>query len=60
MSTEGICLSILESEVDVEFRTQEESSVEPPNPNYLRVHVTFDKVQYLSGRGVLVECLLGC
>jgi hypothetical protein len=36
-------------EVDVEFPTQEESSVEPPNPDYLKVHAAFAKVLNLSG-----------
>ena len=36
-------------EMDVEFRTQEESSVEPPNPEYLKVHAAFAKVLHLCG-----------
>ncbi|KAH9074124.1 hypothetical protein EDB83DRAFT_2515891 [Lactarius deliciosus] len=32
------------SEADVEFQTAEESSVEPPNPDYLEVHTAFAKV----------------
>ena len=35
--------------MDVEFRTQEESSVEPPNPEYLKVHAAFAKVLHLCG-----------
>ncbi len=42
------CLSVPETEVDVEFRTREESPVDPPNPDYLRVHVAIAKVLYLS------------
>jgi hypothetical protein len=34
-------------EVDVLFRTLEESSVEPPNPQYLKVHAAFAKVLHL-------------
>ena len=36
-------------EMDVEFRTREESSVEPPNPEYLKVHAAFAKVLHLCG-----------
>jgi len=35
--------------VDVEFRTREESSVDPPSPDYLRVQAAFAKVVYPSG-----------
>jgi hypothetical protein len=35
-------------EADVEFRT-EEPSVEPPNPDYLKVHAAFAKVLHLCG-----------
>ena len=35
-------------EADVEFRT-EEPSVEPPNPDYLKVHAAFTKVLHLCG-----------
>jgi hypothetical protein len=37
------------TEVDVEFPTREESSVEPPNPEYLNVHAAFAKVLHLCG-----------
>ena len=43
------------SEVDVEFRTLEESSVEPPNPDYLRVHAAFAKVLHLCGAAEYME-----
>jgi hypothetical protein len=36
-------------EVDVLFRTLEESSVEPPNPQYLKVHAAFAKVLHICG-----------
>ncbi len=36
-------------EVDVEFRTLEEPSVEPPNPDYLKVHAAFARVLHLCG-----------
>ncbi len=34
--------------MDVEFRSREESSIDPPNPDYLRVHAAFAKVLHLS------------
>jgi len=34
--------------VDVEFRSREESSIDPPNPEYLRVHAAFAEVLRLS------------
>jgi len=50
MSVEGApLLSDGSSEVDVEFRTLEESSVEPPNPDYLKVHAAFAKVLNICG-----------
>ncbi len=36
------------SEADVEFRTLEDSSIEPPNPDFLNVHAAFAKVLYAS------------
>jgi len=42
-------------EVDVEFRTREESSVEPPNPEYLKVHAAFAKVLHLCGAADYIE-----
>ncbi len=42
-------------EVDVEFRTLEESSVEPPNPDYLKVHAAFAKVMNLCGAAQYIE-----
>jgi hypothetical protein len=35
------------NELDVEFPTREESSVEPPNPYYLKVHAAFANVLQL-------------
>jgi hypothetical protein len=35
--------------LDVEFPTREESSVEPPNPDYLKVHAAFARVLNLCG-----------
>ena len=43
------------SEMDVEFRTLEASSVEPPNPEYLKVHAAFSKVLHLCGAADYVE-----
>ncbi|KAH9003344.1 hypothetical protein EDB86DRAFT_2826509 [Lactarius hatsudake] len=37
------------SEADVEFPTVEESFVEPPNPEYLKVHAAFAKVLNVCG-----------
>ncbi|KAI9466109.1 hypothetical protein BJY52DRAFT_1413613 [Lactarius psammicola] len=36
-------------EVDVEFPPREKSSIEPPNPDYLKVHGAFAKVLSLCG-----------
>jgi hypothetical protein len=55
MSREGRTLTNGLSEVDVEFRTLEESSVEPPNPDYLKVHAAFAKVLNLCGAAEYVE-----
>ena len=49
MIREGKCLSNGSRERDVEFPTLEESSVEPPNPEYLRVHAAFCKTLHLCG-----------
>jgi hypothetical protein len=42
-------------EADVEFPTLEKSSVEPPNPEYLRVHAALAKVLNLSGAAEYIE-----
>ena len=57
MAREGIRLSNGLREVDVEFRTQEESSIEPPNPQYLKVHAAFAKVLHISGAAEYVESI---
>jgi hypothetical protein len=49
MTRPGTRLSNGSDEVDVEFPTLEESTVEPPNPAYLKVHAAFAKVLHLSG-----------
>ncbi|KAH9012724.1 hypothetical protein EDB85DRAFT_1900150 [Lactarius pseudohatsudake] len=49
MARSYTCLSNGLREVDVEFPTREESSVEPPNPDYLKVHAAFAKVLHLCG-----------
>ncbi|KAH8995216.1 hypothetical protein EDB86DRAFT_2829534 [Lactarius hatsudake] len=49
------CLSNGLHEVDVEFPTREESSVEPPNPDYLKVHAAFAKVLHLCGVAQYME-----
>jgi hypothetical protein len=51
----GLRLSSGLHEVDVEFPTQEESSIEPPNPEYLKVHAAFAKVLHLSGAAEYIE-----
>ncbi|KAH9051153.1 hypothetical protein EDB83DRAFT_2627678 [Lactarius deliciosus] len=43
------------SEADVEFPTVEESFVEPPNPEYLKVHAAFAKVLNICGAIDLLE-----
>lgn len=43
------------SEADVEFPTVEESFVEPPNPEYLKVHAAFAKVLNTCGALDLLE-----
>ena len=55
MIQEGTCLSNGSREPDVEFPTQEESFVEPPNPDYLKVHAAFCKVLHLCGAADYVE-----
>ena len=55
MTREGRTLTTGLSEVDVEFRTQEESFVEPPNPEYLKVHAAFTKVLHLCGAAEYIE-----
>jgi hypothetical protein len=42
-------------EVDVVFQTTEESSVEPPNPDYLKVHTAFARVLDLCGAAEYME-----
>lgn len=42
-------------EADVEFPTLENSSVEPPNPAYLKVHAALAKVLYLCGAAEYIE-----
>lgn len=55
MTRKGRTLTTGLSEVDVEFRTQEESFVEPPNPEYLKVHAAFAKVLHLCGAAEYIE-----
>ena len=57
MAREGIRLTNGLCEVDVEFRTREESSIEPPNPQYLKVHAAFAKVLHISGAAEYVESI---
>ena len=55
MSRDGKRLSNGSCEADVMFPTLEESSVEPPNPDYLKVHAAFAKVLHLSGAAEYIE-----
>ena len=54
MSRPGRLLSNGLKEADVEFRT-EEPSVEPPNPDYLKVHAAFAKVLHLCGAAEYIQ-----
>ncbi|KAH9046948.1 hypothetical protein EDB83DRAFT_2403959 [Lactarius deliciosus] len=45
----------LDSEVDVEFPTLEASSVEPPNPECLKIHAALAKVLHLCGAAEYIE-----
>ena len=38
-----------QASADVKFRTLQQSGVEPPNPDFLRVHAAFAKVLNLCG-----------
>jgi hypothetical protein len=55
MSRRTLALSNGLREVDVEFRTLEESSVEPPSPEYLKVHAALAKVLHLCGAAEYIE-----
>ncbi len=55
MSLEGRHLSNGSCDVGVEFRSREESSVEPPNPDYLKVLAAFAKVLHLCGAAESME-----
>jgi hypothetical protein len=53
---EGRTLTNGSREVDVEFRTREEDRlIEPPNPEYLKVHAAFAKVLHLCGAAEYIE-----
>ena len=45
------------SEMDVEFPTLEASSIEPPNPEYLKVHAAFARVLHLCGAADYIESI---
>ncbi|KAI9455254.1 hypothetical protein BJY52DRAFT_1387270 [Lactarius psammicola] len=55
MAREGRYLTNRSSEEEVEFPTLEESSVEPPNPDYLKIHAAFAKVLHLCGAAEYME-----
>jgi len=55
MSRKGKTFTNGLSEMDVEFRNREESSIEPPNPEYLKVHTAFANVLHLCGAAEYIE-----
>ncbi|KAH8995217.1 hypothetical protein EDB86DRAFT_1182462 [Lactarius hatsudake] len=55
MSQDGRFLTNGSREGDVEFPTLEESSVEPPNPDCLKVHAAFAEVLHLCGVAQYME-----
>ena len=55
MCDELIYLSNGSHEVDVEFRDLEQSSVEPPNPDHLKVDAAFARVLHLCGAAHYAE-----
>ncbi|KAH9168292.1 hypothetical protein EDB89DRAFT_2074118 [Lactarius sanguifluus] len=55
MSRDGGILTNGLREGDVEFPTLEESSIEPPNPEYLKVHAAFAKVLHLCGAAEYID-----
>ncbi len=44
--------------MDVEFRSQEESFIDPPNPDYVRVHAAFAKVVRVSQAAYQVQSVM--
>ncbi|KAH8993056.1 hypothetical protein EDB86DRAFT_2830278 [Lactarius hatsudake] len=57
MVRQGSTLSNGSLDSDVEFPTLEVSSVEPPNPNCLKIHAAFAKVLHLCGVAEYIETL---
>ncbi|KAH9020419.1 hypothetical protein EDB84DRAFT_567649 [Lactarius hengduanensis] len=55
MPRQGSTLSNGSLDSDVEFPTLEVSSVEPPNPNCLKIHAAFAKVLHLCGVAEYIE-----
>ncbi|KAF9028875.1 hypothetical protein BDZ89DRAFT_743398 [Hymenopellis radicata] len=55
MSKDGLLLSNGRAEADVEFPTLDASGIDPPNPEYLRIHAAFAKVLHLSGAADVMD-----
>jgi len=55
MARDGYRLTNGQVSAVVEFRTLESSGVEPPNPEFLRVHAAFAKVLNLCGAAEYLE-----
>jgi len=60
MAREATCLRLSNGsrEADVEFPTL--SSIEPPNPDYIRVHAAFAKVFNLCGAAEYIKSVEAC
>jgi hypothetical protein len=57
MSRPRFRLSNGDTSADVEFPTKEVSGIEPPNPDFLRVHAAFAKVLHISGAAEFMDRL---
>jgi len=55
MARDGYRLTNGQVSADVEFRTLENLGVDPPNPEFLRVHAAFVKVLNLCGAAEYFE-----
>jgi len=55
MARNGYTLTNGQDSADVEFQTLQQSGVEPPNPDFLRVHAAFAKVLNLCGAAEYFE-----
>ncbi|KAF9028878.1 hypothetical protein BDZ89DRAFT_1065773 [Hymenopellis radicata] len=57
MSRHGRLLSNGRAEADVEFPTLQASGIDPPDPEFLRIHAAFTKVLHLSGAADVMDRL---